>query len=62
MKDVGFLGAGLLASGMIEAMLNRGRRVTVWNRTEARAAVTATPAERDPAHSRVISPGLRRPG
>ncbi len=32
-----FLGAGLLASGMIEAMLKRGRHVTVWNRTAAKA-------------------------
>ncbi len=37
MKDVAFLGTGLLACGMVEAMLKRGRRVTVWNRTEAKA-------------------------
>ena len=37
MRDVAFLGAGLLSSGMVEAMLKRGRRVTVWNRTEAKA-------------------------
>ena len=37
MNDVAFLGTGLLGSGMIEAMLRRGTRVTVWNRTEAKA-------------------------
>lgn len=37
MKNVAFLGTGLLGSGMIEAMLRRGDAVTVWNRTEAKA-------------------------
>lgn len=37
MSQVAFLGTGLLASGMIEAMLRRGRAVTVWNRTESKA-------------------------
>ena len=37
MNHVAFLGTGLLGSGMVEAMLRRGTRVTVWNRTEAKA-------------------------
>jgi 3-hydroxyisobutyrate dehydrogenase-like beta-hydroxyacid dehydrogenase len=28
---VGFLGTGLLGSGMVESMLQRGEAVTVWN-------------------------------
>jgi 3-hydroxyisobutyrate dehydrogenase len=35
--DVAFIGTGLLGSGMVEAMLGRGDRVTVWNRTESKA-------------------------
>jgi 3-hydroxyisobutyrate dehydrogenase-like beta-hydroxyacid dehydrogenase len=37
MSDAAFLGTGLLASGMIEAMLRLGRSVTVWNRTASKA-------------------------
>jgi 3-hydroxyisobutyrate dehydrogenase-like beta-hydroxyacid dehydrogenase len=37
MTNVAFLGTGLLGSGMIEAMLGRGDRVTVWNRTASKA-------------------------
>jgi len=52
MATVAFVGTGLLGSGMVEAMLGRGDRVTVWNRTESKAraleargaTVAATPA------------------
>jgi 3-hydroxyisobutyrate dehydrogenase len=37
MKNVAFLGTGLLGSGMVEGMLRRGDAVTVWNRTETKA-------------------------
>ena len=37
MATVGFLGTGLLGSGMVERMLRRGDAVTIWNRTEAKA-------------------------
>jgi 3-hydroxyisobutyrate dehydrogenase len=37
MANVAFLGTGLLGSGMVEAMLARGDRVTVWNRTASKA-------------------------
>jgi len=37
MASVGFLGTGLLGSGMVERMLRNGDAVTVWNRTEAKA-------------------------
>ena len=37
MTNVAFLGTGLLGSGMVEAMLARGDRVTVWNRTASKA-------------------------
>lgn len=36
MSTVAFLGTGLLGTGMAEAMLRRGERVTVWNRTAAK--------------------------
>ncbi|HWF83919.1 MAG TPA: NAD(P)-dependent oxidoreductase [Vicinamibacterales bacterium] len=53
MTSVAFLGTGLLGSGMVEAMLGRGDRVTVWNRTASKARalerlgaiVAATPEE-----------------
>jgi 3-hydroxyisobutyrate dehydrogenase-like beta-hydroxyacid dehydrogenase len=53
MTNVAFLGTGLLGSGMVEAMLGRGDRVTVWNRTASKAhalerfgaIVAATPEE-----------------
>jgi len=53
MATVGFLGTGLLGSGMVEGMLRRGDAVTVWNRTEAKARalealgarVAATPGD-----------------
>jgi 3-hydroxyisobutyrate dehydrogenase-like beta-hydroxyacid dehydrogenase len=53
MAGVAFLGTGLLGSGMVEGMLRRGERVTVWNRTAAKARalerfgakVAATPGE-----------------
>jgi len=37
MATVGFLGTGLLGSGMVERMLRRGDTVTVWNRTASKA-------------------------
>src|SRR2546430_7181535 len=37
MATVGFLGTGLLGSGMVERMLRRGDTVTIWNRTESKA-------------------------
>jgi 3-hydroxyisobutyrate dehydrogenase-like beta-hydroxyacid dehydrogenase len=37
MSNVAFLGTGLLGTGMVEAMLRRGERVTVWNRTAEKA-------------------------
>ena len=37
MATVGFLGTGLLGSGMVERMLRHGDAVTVWNRTAAKA-------------------------
>jgi 3-hydroxyisobutyrate dehydrogenase-like beta-hydroxyacid dehydrogenase len=53
MATVGFLGTGLLGSGMVERMLKRGDAVTVWNRTAAKARaleplgarVAATPGD-----------------
>jgi 3-hydroxyisobutyrate dehydrogenase-like beta-hydroxyacid dehydrogenase len=53
MATVSFLGTGLLGGAMVEGMLRRGDRVTVWNRTEAKAralealgaTVAATPAD-----------------
>src|SRR5262245_56991237 len=35
--SVAFLGTGLLGTGMVEAMLNRGLDVRVWNRTPGKA-------------------------
>src|SRR5262245_54732351 len=37
MANVAFIGTGLLGSAMVENMLRRGDRVSVWNRTEAKA-------------------------
>ena len=37
MAHVAFLGTGLLGAGMVERMLAQGTRVTVWNRTAAKA-------------------------
>jgi 3-hydroxyisobutyrate dehydrogenase-like beta-hydroxyacid dehydrogenase len=53
MSDIAFLGTGLLGSALAEAAAKRGDRVTVWNRTAAKARaleqfgirVAATPAE-----------------
>src|SRR5262249_50893682 len=53
MATVGFLGTGLLGSGMVERMLKRGETVTVWNRTASKgraleplgAKVAATPGD-----------------
>jgi len=53
MANVTFLGAGLMGSALAEAAAKRGDRVTVWNRTEAKAEplrafgirVAKTPAE-----------------
>jgi 3-hydroxyisobutyrate dehydrogenase len=50
---IAFLGAGLLAAGMIESALGRGERVIVWNRSQDKlrplaekgARTAATPAE-----------------
>ena len=41
MSRIAFLGTGLLGSGMIESMLRRGLRVTVWNRTLSKTAPLA---------------------
>ena len=53
MASVAFLGTGLLGGAMVEGMLRRGDRVTVWNRTESKARaleafgakVAATPGD-----------------
>lgn len=37
MAKVTMLGAGMMGSGMVEAMLRRGETVTVWNRTIEKA-------------------------
>jgi len=37
MANVAFIGTGLLGSGMVEGMLRRGDKVSVWNRTESKA-------------------------
>lgn len=37
MTDIAFLGTGLLGSAFVEAAVGRGDRVTVWNRTIAKA-------------------------
>jgi len=37
MATVGFLGTGLLGSGMVERMLAQGNTVNVWNRTASKA-------------------------
>jgi 3-hydroxyisobutyrate dehydrogenase-like beta-hydroxyacid dehydrogenase len=37
MATITYLGTGLLGSGFVEAALGRGDRVTVWNRTRAKA-------------------------
>jgi 3-hydroxyisobutyrate dehydrogenase-like beta-hydroxyacid dehydrogenase len=41
MSQIGFLGTGLLGSGMVENLLRRGHQVTVWNRTESKARALA---------------------
>lgn len=38
MANLALLGTGLIGSGMVEGMLRRGDRVTVWNRTPSKAA------------------------
>ena len=61
MANIAFLGTGLLGSGMVENMLRRGERVTVWNRTVAKAralepfgaTVAATPGDAVAAADRV---------
>ncbi len=53
MTAIGYLGTGLLGSAFVEAALQRGDQVTVWNRTPAKARalesigarVAATPAD-----------------
>lgn len=53
MATIAYLGTGLLGSGFVEAALNRGDHVAVWNRTRAKAEVLSafgariadTPAE-----------------
>jgi 3-hydroxyisobutyrate dehydrogenase len=53
MTPIAFLGTGLLGSAFVEAAVKRGDRVTVWNRTAAKARalesvgarVAATPAD-----------------
>lgn len=61
MPNIAFLGTGLLGSAFVEAALGRGDRVTVWNRTLAKAEAlaqfgatpAATPAEAVRGASRV---------
>ena len=61
MATVGFLGTGLLGSGMVERMLRLGDSVTVWNRTATKARaleplgakVAATPGDAVAAADRV---------
>lgn len=61
MANIAFLGTGLLGSGMVEGMLQRGESVTVWNRTESKARalerfgakVATTPAGAAAGASRV---------
>jgi len=61
MANVTFLGAGLMGSALAEAAAKRGDRVTVWNRTEAKARpleafgirVAATPSDAIAAAERV---------
>src|SRR5262249_46148889 len=61
MATVGFLGTGLLGSGMVERMVKQGDAVTVWNRTDAKARaleavgarVAAAPADAVADASRV---------
>lgn len=61
MATVGFLGTGLLGSGMVERMLRLGDSVTVWNRTASKAhalepfgaKVAATPGDAVAAADRV---------
>ncbi|MFN9088117.1 MAG: NAD(P)-binding domain-containing protein, partial [Gemmatimonadaceae bacterium] len=38
MAHIAYLGTGLLGSGFVEAALQRGDSVTVWNRTREKAA------------------------
>jgi 3-hydroxyisobutyrate dehydrogenase len=38
-RTIALLGTGLLGSGMVKRFLARGKDVTVWNRTEAKARV-----------------------
>jgi 3-hydroxyisobutyrate dehydrogenase len=53
MTRIAFLGTGLLGSAFVEAAVERGENVTVWNRTDAKARaleplgvrVASTPAE-----------------
>jgi 3-hydroxyisobutyrate dehydrogenase len=42
MTAIAFLGTGLLGSAFAEAALGRGERVTVWNRTAAKAQALTT--------------------
>jgi len=42
MANVAFIGTGLLGSGMVEGMLRRGDKVSVWNRTESKARALET--------------------
>jgi len=41
MAHVAFLGAGMIAAGMIEGLRRRGEEVAVWNRTAAKAQALA---------------------
>jgi 3-hydroxyisobutyrate dehydrogenase len=61
--DVGFCGLGDMGSAMVSRLLDRGHRVSVWNRTEAKAEPllrrgaiwAANPAELAQRHAIVIS-------
>ncbi len=42
MAQIAYLGTGLLGSGFVEAALQRGDQVTVWNRTASKAQALAS--------------------
>ncbi len=56
--QIGYIGAGLMSTPMIENLLDDGHEVTVWNRTAAKAeALVAHGAKFAPEAAAVCSPG-----
>ncbi|HXY99588.1 MAG TPA: NAD(P)-dependent oxidoreductase [Stellaceae bacterium] len=61
--DIGFCGTGRMGSAMVLRLIEQGHRLTVWNRTAAKAAAlleqgarwAASPAELAQRHDTVIS-------